>query len=176
MQTTTLIVPGTGAKTKLRLFTLYADYPAGIRARRLAGRIADLAGHHCEILTEMWKLDSVVPLGPIREMIAQEAGESDVLVIAISAADQPDPALNQWLNSLLNLKAKRKVPGLLIGLLGDADQRVDGTNRLVEQLGTFAQRAQMSLVRQPGGSPSMDIRWLMGVMERLLDRNRTGLT
>jgi hypothetical protein len=175
MPTTTPIGPGIGAKAKLRLFSLYADYPAGIRARRVAGQIKALAGHNWEISAEMWKLDSVAPIGPIREMIAQEAGESEVLLIAVSAADQHETALAEWLNSLLDWKVNQTIPGLLVGLLGDEDHKMEETNCTVELLAAFAQRTQMNLVWQAMGSDSMDSRWLAGCVERLLERGRIGL-
>src|SRR5262249_27444992 len=102
MDSNTLAVPRTAARRRLRMFTLYADFPAGIRARRLGNQVAGLVGSDWETSAEMWKLDSVAPVGPIRDMIAQEAGESDVLMIAISSLDAPDTSVIRWLNSLVN--------------------------------------------------------------------------
>jgi hypothetical protein len=161
------------ARARLRLFTLYADFPAGMRAKRLARQIAALAGENWEVSAEMWKLDSISPIGAIRDMIAQEAGESDVLAIAISNVDQPEPAITGWLNSLVNWKANRAVPGLLVGLLGDEDRKVAGHNWMVEQLGAFAKRSQMDLAWQAAGKDSSsDSDWLARGVGLLLERKK----
>jgi hypothetical protein len=173
MNTNTLIAPAP-AKAKLRFFTLYADFPAGVRAKRLVSRIVSRAGHDWEASTEMWKLDSVTPIAAIRDLIAQEAGESDVLLIASSAMDQPEPAVVHWLNSLVNWKLNRPLPGLLVGLPGNEEQKAGETNWLVEQLAAFARRTQMNFVwRTAGRDAAEDLEWLVIGLERLLERRRS---
>jgi hypothetical protein len=117
----------------------------------------------------MWKLDSVAPVGPIRDMIAQEAGESDVLMIAISSLDQPDTSVIRWLHSLVNWKSNRLVPGLLVGLLGDEEHRVTDGNWAVNELAIFARRTQMDLAWcAVGRDAALDSDWLRAGLERLL--------
>jgi len=162
-----LIEPKVARKTPLRCFSLYVDYPAGIRAKRLSSQLGTLFGGCSEFSSELWKLDSVAPAGPIRRMIAQEAGESDVLLLSISS-DQPDSALDQWLNSLIPWKSNRLVPGLLVGLLGDEERQMDESNWLVQQLSAFAQCTGMRLVWQATG----ECESLVSGVECLLDRKR----
>jgi hypothetical protein len=174
MNTNALIEPVSSAKGRLRLFTLYADYPAGIRARRLAAQVRRLATQW-DVAAEMWKLDSVAPVGPIREMIAQEAGESDVLLIAVSSVAGPDPALVEWLGSLVNWKANRLVPGLLVGLLGDEERDVEAENVMADQLAAFAQKTQMNFAWQTAGRDAfLDSDWLAADLEKLLERKKIG--
>lgn len=176
MNTNILIEPAAAVDAKLRLFTLYADFPAGVRAKRLVSRIASRSGRKWAVTAEMWKLDSVTPIAAIRDLIAQEAGESDVLLIAISAVDQPEPAVIHWLNSLVNWKLNRPVPGLLVGLPGDEDRRADETNWLVDQLAAFARRTRMEFVwRAAGRDAAEDLDWLTAGLERLVDRRRACL-
>src|SRR5262245_45732369 len=132
MHANTLMEPVQTQRAKLRVFTLYGDFPAGIRAKRLIHRMISLAGKDWELSAEMWKLDSVAPIGPIRDMIAEEAGESDVLLIAVSSVEQPDPAVIRWLHTLVHWKANRTIPGLLVGFPGDEEHRVDETGWFVD--------------------------------------------
>lgn len=174
MSQNTLVEPAPETKSKLRIFTLYADFPAGIRAKHLARQIAPLAGEDFPITTEMWKLDSVTPIGPIRNMIAQEAGESDILLISTSSVDQPDPKFVQWLSSLVNWKANRLVSGLLIGLLGDREHWVSEKNAMVDQLAGFAQQTKMDFVwRSPANDSGDGAHWITHDLARLLDRKKS---
>jgi hypothetical protein len=159
-------------KIPLRCFSLYADYPAGIRAKRLSSQLAAVFGCCSQFSSELWKLDSVAPVGPIRKMIAQEAGEADVLLLAVSS-NQPDAALRQWLKSLIPWKSNRLVAGLLVGLLGDEENQVNDTNWLVQELTAFAQRTGMRLVWQAAGRDSLyDCDWLVSGVECLLHRKQ----
>ena len=177
MNTNLLIESIATAKGRLRLFTLYADYPAGIRARRLAARVKQLTASEWDVVAEMWKLDSVAPVGPIREMIAQEAGESDVLLIAVSSVSETEPALVDWLSSLVNWKANRLVPGLLVGLLGDDEVTIEENNGTLDQLAAFAQKTQMNFAWQTAGPAAIqDFDWLAADLEKLLERKRACAT
>jgi hypothetical protein len=52
-------------------------------------------------------------------MIAQDAADADVLVIAMSSLDWRELELVEWLNCLAAGRANRPGSGLFIGLLGD---------------------------------------------------------
>jgi hypothetical protein len=164
----------TVGEARLRLFTLYADFPAGIRARHLAGQLGKLSGTECALASEMWKLDSVFPVGPIREMIIEAAAESDLLVIAASHMEVPDEELNAWLNSLVIGKTNRLFPGLLVGLLGDDEHEIVEAHWLVQRLQSFAGEARMNFIWQSADRDSLrNTRWLGDSFEKLLDWKRT---
>jgi hypothetical protein len=113
MNTNTLMEPAPAANAKLRLFTLYADFPAGMRARRLMNRITALAGRLGRGRRDgnwtPWRRSDHSRLD------RQEASESDVLLIATSAVEA-DPA-----TSMARIAGGLSVarPRLLLGLLGD---------------------------------------------------------
>jgi hypothetical protein len=170
MSTDTLIEPR--ATATLRLFTLYVDFPAGFRARHLTKQIAASAGNDWHVRVEMWKLDAIGPIGPIRDMIAQEAGEADVLLVATSSLDQLDPAVVRWLESLVHWRANRAIPGLLIGLLAGDDGIVQEVNRSVRPLAAFARRTGMDFWHTPTADTPVDSGWLADGVRRLLDAKK----
>ena len=175
MHSNTLIEPEPVVKMRLRLFTLYVDFTAGVRAKRAMSRLSSLARQEWNVSAEMWKLDSVSPHGFIREMIAQEASEADVLLVAVSDANQPDPTVSCWLHSLVNWKLDRPAPGLLLGLLGDEEHKIAESNWLVGQLTDFARQTRMDLVWHPVGlDRAEDADWPDTALSRLMDRKRLG--
>ena len=139
MHSETLIEREVLADRRLRLFSLYVDFAAAVRARWATGQIARLAGGHWKSTTEMWNLDSVAASNPIRKMIAQDAADADVLVVAMSSLDRRTPELIQWLDSLTVCKANRPVSGLFIGLLGDEEQPAGELDWTVKQFLRCAQ-------------------------------------
>lgn len=164
----------TAAEGRLQLFMVYADFPAGIRAKHLRTRIGESAGNDCALSSEMWKLDSISPVGPIREMIIRSAAESDILVIAASFLDQPDRSLMEWLDSLVCWKAERLFPGLLVGILGDEEHEATESNWLVQELARFTGRTRMKLIWQSAHRDSLrDLRWLGTDFQKLLEWKRT---
>ena len=176
MNSNTLLEP-TPTRTKLRCFTLYADFHAGVRAKRLMHRLSKLAGDYAVAQTEMWKLDSVVPMGFIREMVAQEAGQSDVLIVAVSAATEPNPAVGRWLDLVVPWREGRPVPGLLVGLLGDEDHAVHEQSGLPLQLQKFAERTGMDFVWHiPRGATAYDFEWLETPAANLFERLQMSAT
>lgn len=173
MNSSVLIELATNTKVNLRVFTLYVDFAAGVRAKRIVNEIKGIAGEEFACTSEMWKLDAVAPVGPIRKMIAQEAGESDVLIVAASQPDHPDPLLAEWLNLLVNWKAGRLFPGLLVGLLGAEDHVVDTANWMVNELTAFARQTRMHWVWHAGARQSWDnSQWLADGLGRALERKR----
>jgi hypothetical protein len=125
---------------RLRLFSLYLDSAAAVRARWATSQIARLAGERWRSSTEMWNLNSLFASDPIRTMITQDAAEADVIVVAMSSLDRRMPELIQWLDSLTACKANRPVFGLLVGLFGEEDQPAGELDWTVEQFLGCAQR------------------------------------
>ena len=139
MNNETLIESETVRYGKLRLFSLYLDSAAAVRARWATSQISRLAGGRWKSSTEMWNLNSLFASDPIRTMITQDAAEADVVVIAMSSLDRRVVELIEWLDSLA-AKANRPVSGLLVGLFGDDEQMACELDWTVEQVLGCAQR------------------------------------
>jgi len=158
---------------KLRLFSLYVDFAAAIRARWATSQITGLTGGHWKSCTEMWNLDSLAAGSPISKMIAQSAADADVLIVAMSSLDRRTPELIQWLDSLTVCKANRPVSGLFIGLLGDEDQPAGELDWTVKQFLGCAQRMDRDFIwRWMENSAMADGDWLTDSVEALLTRKQ----
>ena len=90
---------------ELRLFTLYEDFDAGFRAKRFADLIDMRVGDQRKIARAMWRMGSAKPIGRIHQMMARDAAESDILLVASSAVDQTQHTVIRWLYSLLGWRS-----------------------------------------------------------------------
>lgn len=52
-----------GAAKQLSVFVFYTDFPAGVHAKLVADGLARQAGATVEPLLDIWKLDSIPPVG-----------------------------------------------------------------------------------------------------------------
>jgi hypothetical protein len=158
---------------RLRLFSLYLDSAAAVRARWATSQIARLAGERWKSSTEMWNFNSLFASDPIRTMITQDAVEADVIVIAMSSLDRRMPELIQWLDSLTACRANRRAFGLLVGLFGDDEQSVGELDWTLEQFLGCAQRSGRNFIwcwmRQEAMA---DGGWLADSVELLLSRKQ----
>jgi hypothetical protein len=157
---------------KLRLFSLYVDFPASVSARWAACAIARLAGPDWQTPTEMWKIDSLKASESIRQMMTGDAAKADVIIIAVSSLEPPpDPALIKWLDLLAALPAAQPAPCLLIGLLGDNDTKTGELDRTVKPLIRCAQQAGRDFIWHWMGETAMsDSDWLAENIKDLLAR------
>ena len=175
MNIETLVEPEVMTEGRLRLFSLYVDFAAAVRARWATSQISRLAGEHWKSSTEMWNLDSLTASGPIRKMITADAADADVLVIAMSSLDRRELELIQWLDSLTAGKANRPGPGLFIGLLGDENDRAGELDWTVKQFLHCAQRTDRDFIwhwMEPEAMIGGD--WLADSVEALLARKQPG--
>ena len=156
---------------KLRLLSLYADHPASVRARWAAGAIARLAGSRWQTSSEMWKIGSLTTSQPINEMISNDAANADVIVVAVSLLDQRAVELIEWLDSLAAREPGHSGPGLLIGLLGDEENKSQELDWTVKQLIRCAQQADRHFIwRWMETSAMQDSLWLADSVGELLAR------
>lgn len=116
----------------LHLFSIYADFGTCSRVKRIAGTIAKLAGHRWQCRSEMWKLDSLISNGAMSRMLADDAAAADVLIVVLGSLAQRRPELMDWLASLPPAIPLRQ--GLLIGLLGDEEDKGEELDWTVKQL------------------------------------------
>jgi len=173
MQTETLVESEMLTERRLKVFSLYVDFAAAVRARWATSQIAALAGEHWKSSSEMWNLDSVAASEPIRKMIAQDAMDADVLVVAMSSMERRELELVEWLDSLAEGKTNRAASGLFIGLLGDEKQLAGELDWTVKQFLGCARRTDRDFIwhwMEPGVTSSND--WLAGSVESLLTRKQ----
>lgn len=173
MQTGTFLEPEAEANAKLRLFCLYMDFPASVRARWASGIITKLVGPRWKTSAEIWALDFFQTSQPIREMMFQGAADADVLIVALSSLDQREPKLMKWLNALAGQNAERLASGLFIGLLGDEDLGAHELEWTVKHFIHCAQKMGRDFIWQWMGREAIqDDTWLTDKVGRFLSRKR----
>jgi len=155
----------------MRLFTLYEDFDAGFRAKLLADRILDRVGSSRQISRAMWRIGSTKPIGRIHQMMARDAAESDVLLVACSAVDQTQQTVIRWLYSLLGWRSNPMLPGLLIGLFGDREHGASASDWLLSHLTAFAARNHLEFIWHSESAGVTDPHWIEQVLERFPGQN-----
>ncbi len=174
MQTHTLTEPEILTQKRLRVFSLYVDFAAATRARWAASQIAKMAGENWKSSSEMWNLDSVAANEPIQKMIAQDAADADVLVIAMSSMERRELELVEWLDSLAEGRTNRTAAGLLIGLLGDEPGQAGELDWTVKQFLRCAQRTDRDFIWRWMEPEAMIVNdWLEDSVESLLFRKQS---
>ena len=173
MNTEILIERETAVNGSLRLFSVYADFPASARAKWATSMITKLAGKRWKSSIEMWTVNFLGASGTIGKMILEGGADADVLIIAMSSLAQREPELMQWLDTLAAGKNNRPVPGLLIGLLGDENGRAGELDWTVKQFLRCAWQMDRDFIwhwMEPGVMNRND--WLAGSVEALLTRKQ----
>jgi hypothetical protein len=175
MNTETFIKPEMPANTKLRLFSLYVDFAASVRARWASGTITKLVGPRWKTCSETWNLDSFkASQQKIGRIILQDAAAADVLIVALSSLDQREPKLVEWLNALAGRKSQRPSSGLFIGLLGDEDHDAGELRWTVQQFIRCAQKMGMDFIWHWMGQEAIsETTWLTDNMEKFLSRKES---
>jgi len=171
MPTEIFLEQETQADSKLRLFSLYVDFAASVRAKWASGMITKLAGSCWQTRSEMWNLDSFHAGPQVREIMLQDAVGADVLLIGLSSLDQREPKLMEWLKAVVDQKAERSVSGLFIGLLGDEDHEAGELGWTVERFIHCAQEMGRDFIWHWMGQEAInDTSWLADNVEKFLAR------
>jgi hypothetical protein len=159
---------------KLRLFSLYVDFAASAHARWATDTITKLAGRRWQCSTEMWNLDALTASEPIRKMITGDAADADVLIIAASSLARRETKLIEWLDSLAAWKTSRPVPGWLVGLFGDEENRSQELEWTAQQFIYCARQMGRELAVRWLERDSLDESgWLTERVETLLARKQS---
>ena len=154
---------------ELHLFSLYVDFAASARARKVAARIARLAGPHWQTTSMIWKLDSLTASGSIQQMAAKDAAFADVILVAVSSLGQRESGLIEWLDTLACWQMDRPTPGLLLGLLGDEENQTAELDWTVKSLRRCAEQTGRDFMWHWTGEES-DLDWLLEDTDKLLTR------
>jgi hypothetical protein len=152
---------------KLHLFSIYTDFGSCKRVKWVAGAIAKAAGHRCHCTSEMWKLDSLMANGAMGKMLATDAAAADVLMVVVGSLAQRRPDLMDWLASLPPVMPFRH--GLLIGLLGDEEDKAQELDWTAKQLIERARQNNRKFIWHWMGHHDGDAAdWLAESVEALL--------
>lgn len=111
-----------------RIFVFYTDFPAGVQAKTVADAMFREAVAGVEPKLDFWKLDSIPPVGPLKNLIVKEAREADIWIIASSSPCDWDAMILQWINCLAAKDALGKAAALLLGLFGNSTTVPEGKN------------------------------------------------
>ena len=152
---------------KLHLFSVYTDFGAYRRIKWMVNAIAKLTGQRRQCSSEMWKLDSLTANISMKKMLADDAANSDVLIAVVGSLEQQRPELMEWLESLTPLEPHRS--GLLIGLLGDEENRTKELDWTAKQLIRCSQKINRKFLWHWMGHHDLDTPdWLAESVETLL--------
>ena len=164
--------PATGGK--LHLFSIYTEFGTCSRVKWIANAIGRLAGHRWQCTSEMWKLDSLMSNGAMGKMLADDAAAADVLIVVVGSLARRQPELMNWLAALPPLTPDRY--GMLIGLLGDDDDKGQELDWTAKQLIHRAQESNRKFIWHWMGHHDADPSdWLAESIETLLTRKRSVL-
>jgi len=134
-------------------------------------QISTLSGKDWKISAETWNLDSMRGGEAIRKMIARDAGEADVFIVAMSSLDRREAELVAWLDSLTAERLDRRTAGLFIGLLGDETGRAGELDWTVKQFLRCARHLDRDFIWHWMESDAVDgDDWLAGSIETVLAR------
>jgi hypothetical protein len=160
---------------RLHLFSIYTELGAYRRIRWAVNTIAKLAGQHWQCSSEMWKLDASNASELMRHMLASDGAKADVLIVVMRALERRTPEMVEtveWLDSLAPLSPDRA--GLLIGLLGDEDNKTEELDWTTRELTRCAQKTNRKFIwNWMGRYATEDADWLTNSVGQLLARNRT---
>ena len=133
MNVNTLTHRGTMVHGRLRVFSLYVDFPGSIRARWANSSISQFAGEHWITSTELWRLDSLATNAALHRMVNGKAARAEVLLVTISSLDYRQHELMRWLESLALWPTDRQDPGLFVGVFGDDNRHASELNWTLQQ-------------------------------------------
>jgi hypothetical protein len=152
---------------KLHSFSIYTDLGDYRRIKWTVNAIAKLAGHRWQCTSEMWKLDSLMANKPMRKMLASDGEKADVLIVVVGSLEQRRLDLIEWLDSLMPLDPSRS--GLLIGLLGDEDNKAQELDWTAKQLIRCAHQTNRKFIWHWMGHHDLDdTDWLTDSVEMLV--------
>lgn len=149
------------------MFSIYTDLGDYKRIKWTVNAITKLAGPRWQCSSEMWKLDSLMANKPMRKMLAGDGEKADVLIIVVGSLEQRRLDLIEWLDSLMPLDPSRS--GLLIGLLGDEDNKAQELDWTAKQLIRCAHQTNRKFIwHWMGHHDPDDTDWLTESVEMLV--------
>ena len=158
---------------ELRIHAFYTDFAAGVQAKLLADGMCLVSGIAGKSALEIWKLDSIPPNGPLKQMIVNEARSADVWIIACSKPNEWAALIVQWISDLHRRRDSRFAPPLLAGLFGVGAG--ESFEYLIELLTSLAERTGQNFIWRPMDRvPLNHAEWIKEPIVNLAQRKMTG--
>lgn len=101
-----------------KIFVLYDDRAAGLRAKEFADRLAGACDGGRRSPDSLWRTE-LLDFAPIAEEAAREAAESDFIIISFALGSRMSLAIRHWLDQILAVCATRGT--VLIALFDPAE-------------------------------------------------------
>jgi len=162
---------GAAVRGRLRVFSLYLDFPGSLRARWANCTLSQLAGENWITSTEMWRLDSIASSPAILKLSTGEAARADVLLVVVNSLNYREHELIEWLAALARHATDRRNPGLLLALFGDDEKQNSELQWTVQQCQDWAGPMNRDFLwNKMDAGPTLDQSWLKQHLELFLDR------
>lgn len=166
------LIKETATNGKLHIFSVYTDFGAYRHIKWTVNEIAKLGYRRCQSSSEIWKIDSLLANETMAKMLAGDAAQAEVLIVAINSLEFRRPELIQWLDSLAPLSPG--CSGLLIGLLGDEENKSQELDWTARQLIRCANKTNRKFIWHWTGNHIIDSSsWLIEGVETLLTPRKT---
>ncbi len=137
---------------KLGLLVAFEDSITGTRVKEFCQGLSRDLGEHCRITEHVW-LFSTLRLRELREIAAEEASASDLVIVSVHQAEQLPEEVKNWIDLWLQHKGNHSA--VLLALLDPADE--DAPNSTQAYLQDVARRAGMVFLTESPEGPGS--RW-----------------
>lgn len=125
-----------------KIVIAYEDYEAGTRARKMIERLASQLGSEFKTVSDDWKFEMI---GDFRLMshAVQAAAEADMVILAVSEAEELPPYVKQWFEQWAAFK--RPDPTALVVLHNLTQVMMDECPSLRSYLQSIAVHSEIDL-------------------------------
>ena len=127
------------AGVALKIVLVYSDQSSASLGAEVTSALRQKLGNDFHVAQSNWKTEMLKHAG-LRLIAAEEARDSDIVILAVSESGPLDPNLKGWFK--LWEQRERETPGALVALLNQSEERTE-TESLKRQLEQFAKRAHM---------------------------------
>jgi hypothetical protein len=126
---------------RLALLATFEDSITGTRVKSFCRGLSRDLGTDCRIIEHVW-LFNTFRLRELREIAAEEASASDLIIISAHGAETLPDEVEGWID--LWVRPSVRHPAVLLALLDPVEE--DVSNRLQEHLQEIASRGGMELL------------------------------
>ena len=137
---------------QLGLLAAFEDSITGTRVKEFCQGLSRDLGQHCRITEHVW-LFSTLRLRELREIAAEEASASDLIIVSVHQAEHLPDEVKSWIDLWLQHKANHSA--VLLALLDPADEDAPSSTRTYLQ--DVARKAGMTFLVESTEEP--ETRW-----------------